>query len=288
MRAMERNKGTRVRTKDFELRQFVNDPNTKDIYSQCETLHWPISDTFLKRLSEAVGFNPDSCVNMKPWDIGKSVLDALSLNVRETKIDENAIIEKGVTIEGPVVICGGARIMSRSIIKGPAYIGPNALLGNYCLFRNSIVVGGSPQEINRPPNTCIGAYVEVANSIIGYDTKISSKISSTVVGNGCWIGGGVNISNQRLDLGHIRVFDGHELFNTQNISQGPIIGDNVNIGTGCTIYPGVMIGPKCTLFPGTIIELSIPDDLIIRPIQTCQITTRRKGGAFHRQNSKHE
>lgn len=245
--------------------------------------YWPISLDSLDDLVNTLHIvNVDIFQTYKPWEI----IDNIQRHLRETittqDIHPNAHIEHDVVIQGPVKIERGARIMSGVIINGPVYIGENAFIGTRTLVRNSVILGGDISPDPSQPASAVGSYIDVAGSIVGKNVRIFSKISRCLVGSNVWIAGGVNISNMRLDTGHIMAFDGITAVDTQMSSLGAMIGDGTNIATGCILYPGVLIGQNCTLFPGTIVSASLPNDVTVKPVQTVNIIEGRRGGFFRR------
>jgi Nucleoside-diphosphate-sugar pyrophosphorylase involved in lipopolysaccharide biosynthesis/translation initiation factor 2B, gamma/epsilon subunits (eIF-2Bgamma/eIF-2Bepsilon) len=121
-----------------------------------------------------------------PWvDVGfpEDLLSAIEnlLNRKDSFISNRATISSTAIIGKNVVIEEGAIVEDYAILKGPAYIGKNAYVGSFSLIRDY----SSIEE-----GAVIGAYCEVAHSLIGRRAVIGSKsyITHSVIGTEARIG----------------------------------------------------------------------------------------------------
>ena len=108
--------------------------------------------------------------------------DKRNIIAETAEISKTAIIGKGVVVDDKAVIDDYA------IVKGPAYIGKEAYIGNYSLIRDY-------SSIERGAK--IGAYCEVAHSIIEPEAEIGSKsyLTYTIVGERAKVGANVVTSS---------------------------------------------------------------------------------------------
>jgi len=181
-----------------------------------------------------------------------------------------AFAEKGVEffsldqaeIEESVRIGAGTYIGPGTIIKGSTVIGEKCMIGQSCLIENCEIADSSeidhsvlkdsrigegshigPFAYIRPGsvvgNHCrIGDFVEIKNSVIGDDTKIShlSYVGDADLGSGINIGCGVVFVN----------FDGVEKHRS-TVGDGAFIGCNVNIISPVTIGSGAYLAAGGTV-----------------------------------------
>jgi glucose-1-phosphate thymidylyltransferase len=143
-------------------------------------------DNFEEYLSS---LNPSYFVWSGPWvDIGypEDILTAIEnlLNERRgTFISDGANVARSAVLGNQVIIEDRATIEDYAVIKGPAYIGKDAYIGNFSLIR-------SFSSIER--SAIIGAYSEVAHTLVGQGVEIGSKsyLTYSVVGREAKIGAG--------------------------------------------------------------------------------------------------
>ncbi len=111
-------------------------------------------------------------------------------------------------------------------------------------------------------NGChIGGAVEVKNSIIMNGSKIPhhNYVGDSIIGEGCNLGAGTKIANLRLDEKEIWVA-GRE---TKMRKLGAIIGDRVETGINASINVGTMIGNNTHIGPGAVASGIIAPDSTI-------------------------
>ena len=172
------------------------------------------------------------------------------LNAIEHRVHENATIEDGVHITGPVSIESGARVASGAVLRGPVYIGQNCVVGNYALVRDHT-------SLDR--DCLVGYCADVKNTISGARTWFGQHMAAldSIVGSDCFFGGGVRTSNARLDRKEISLKVKGELVATGRDRLGLMCGDNVAIGILSGIMPGRIVGSGTTIAPGTIVMRNV-------------------------------
>ncbi len=184
----------------------------------------------------------------RPWDL----LNANEMVMKEMKLkqDKEVILEKYVTIKGPVHIGKGSIIKSGTYIEGPCYIGKNCVIG--------------PNSYIRPYSTIqdrarIGNGVEIKNSIIMSDTNIChlSYVGDSMIGEKCNFGAGTTVANLRVDNDEIRIEIKDKLTKSGRRKFGCLMGDNVKTGINVSIMPGRSIYPGAYVEAGSVVRNTI-------------------------------
>ncbi len=144
------------------------------------------------------------------------------------------------TEAGPIVIDEGVYIEPRSLIQGPAYIGPNTrimagLIREGCSIGPVCKVGGELEE----------------SVILGYSNKCHEGfIGHSYIGE--WVNLGALTTNSDLKNNYTSVktvVKGKE-FDTGMIKVGSLIGDHTKTGIGTLFNTGIVVGFCCNLFGG--------------------------------------
>lgn len=184
-----------------------------------------------------------------PWDI-LEIKNYLFKNVKG-HIGKNVKIAKSAIIEGDIYIEDGVVIMEGVCIKGPCFVGKNSVIGNNVLLRDFVDI---------EENTTVGAFTEVKNCLFGHHSSVHSGfIGDSIVGDYSKIGGFINTANVRLDRGSISVKINDKKVDTEKISLGVMIGNNVKIGVGVITMPGIIIGNNSVIGPGTIVSKNVSE-----------------------------
>jgi len=177
-----------------------------------------------------------------PWDL---------IELNETIIPSiptmtNGIIEKNVTIKGPVFIGKNTRISSGTYIIGPVIIGENCEIGPYSCIFPSTSIGD---------NSIIKAFSYIENSILMEETRIGpqSTIYHSIISRGTTTGN------------HFSTFAGTAIIPTEthihHLQQiGAMIGEDCTFQNGIIIDPGIIIGGDCTIRSMKHITKNIPSN----------------------------
>ncbi|AWS00071.1 sugar phosphate nucleotidyltransferase [Metallosphaera hakonensis] len=117
-----------------------------------------------------------------PEDIIRSIEELLRSG--SSRISNKARIASTAVIGNSVIIEEGAVIEDFAIVKGPAYIGKDVYVGSFSLIRDSSSI---------EDGALIGAYSEIAHSLIGRRAVIGSKsyVTYSVIGDEAKIGASV-------------------------------------------------------------------------------------------------
>ena len=195
----------------------------------------------------------------------RKVLDKHLANGVSIPFDDGVIICPDVEIENETVILPGTIITGDTKIDSGCEIGPNSVIKNCTVEAGTIIQHsycydstiGKNAEIGpfvriRPgcvvgDDTRVGNFVELKNSNIGNETKVShlSYIGDSDVGEDVNIGCGCATVN----------FDGREKHRST-------IGDGAFIGCGTNIISPVTIGKDGYVAAGSTIVEDVPDEAL--------------------------
>ncbi|MBN2600109.1 MAG: NTP transferase domain-containing protein [Candidatus Thermoplasmatota archaeon] len=178
-----------------------------------------------------------------PWDL----ITVNETMLQKTSSSTSGIIEKGVTLKGPVSIGKDTRIYSGSYIVGPAIIGDSCEIGpNACIFPSTSIGN----------NTVIHPFSEIRSSVIMDDAHIASNshISHSVIGKGCIIGDNFSTITGKT------IIEIEDEFKRLETPIGAMIGEDCIIETHVVVDPGKIIGRKCKINPMKHIIKNIPSE----------------------------
>lgn len=209
-----------------------------------------------------------------PWHLLR--LTEFFLEKQKRKISKKAQIAKTAIIEGPVIIEECVRVMDHAIIKGPAYIGKNSIIGTHTLLRESSI----------GERCMIGSHTEIARSLLQDDVWTHRNyIGDSVLGNNVAFGSGAVTGNLRLDEEEINVAvssgdhsspqaQNGEKVNSRRTKLGIITGDNIRVGINTSFMPGVKIGSNTIIGPGLVIGQDIGDGKFVKTTDDIRENTK--------------
>jgi bifunctional UDP-N-acetylglucosamine pyrophosphorylase/glucosamine-1-phosphate N-acetyltransferase len=188
------------------------------------------------------------------------VLDAMRLAFRlrlKKGIHPAAKIAKNCVIEGDVQIDEGARIYDYAVIKGPAYIGRNAVIGNGALVRESSI----------EENCQVGYGSEIARSYLGPGTKGHMMyVGDSIIEGSVNLSAGTVCANYRFDHKEVVASMPVGKVETGKKKFGAIIAKNTITGVNTSLMPGTVVGKGVTIGSGCVVRGLIPDGTIIQPV----------------------
>jgi UDP-N-acetylglucosamine diphosphorylase/glucosamine-1-phosphate N-acetyltransferase len=167
-----------------------------------------------------------------PWDL----ITVNEVMIQGTAASTSGIIEKGVTLKGPVSVGKDTKIYSGCYIVGPVIIGDSCEIGpNACIFPSTSIGN----------NTVVHSFSEIRSSVIMDDVHISSNshISRSVIGKGCIIGDNFSTITAKVT---IEIDDELKKIDTPI---GAMIGEDCIIESHVVVDPGKIIGRKCKISP---------------------------------------
>lgn len=158
-----------------------------------------------------------------PWHI---------LDLMEEFLGKDAIVKES-----------GVKIYEGAVIKGPAYIGKNTIIGGNALVRESMI--GS--------NCVVGFGTEIARSYVGPDSWFHTNyVGDSVLEGDFGAGSGTVLANLRLD--------GKTILDTGRDKLGLIAGKGVRIGVNVSTMPGVKVGTNCLIGPGVVLSKDVKEN----------------------------
>ncbi len=221
------------------FKQFSNTPEKDSTYEQAQTV-------LLQK------YGADLITYTGPWSKLKYphyVLDVMNIylhGVHVSKDIQNSNIHATAVIDGAIYIDPTAKIEAYAVIKGPAYIGKNVIVGNHTLVRQSMIEEG----------TTVGFGSEVARSYVGpgcnlHHTFVGDSILESKV-NMSW---GTVTANLRLDGKSIRIsLPNGTVYDTLRNKLGACIAANAFLGVGVSTMPGTIIGANTNIPPHTVVK----------------------------------
>ncbi len=139
-----------------------------------------------------------------------------------------AYLAPDIKIEGPAIICGGARICHHAHIIG-SVIGAFASVGDCSTVKNSILFDRS----------VLSGQNAVYSSVLGYEANL---------------GVGAMIPDSRLDALNITVDMPEGTYITGRSHLGAVVCDGVKAGANCVINPGAVIDSGSIVYPCTSVS----------------------------------
>jgi len=185
-----------------------------------------------------------------PWHILEMMELILSKRLKN-KISSDTEIHKTAIIDGPVVIEPGVKVFERAVIKGPAFIGKNSIIGT-----NSFV-----RESNIAENCLVGYNSEVARSWIGNNCWLHNNyIGDSVLENNAHLGCGAVTANFRLDEKEISVKKANQKINTKRFKFGAVLAQNVRVGVNASLMPGISVGSSSFVGSGIVLNKNLDNN----------------------------
>lgn len=230
---------------------------------------WPLSEGDIATVPPEYLPTMDELQNMQyPWEIWKHILEKMERALQEQVISDDVKIDdpEKVYIEGPVWIGRGVRIMPFAEIKGPAYIGEGALIGDQSIVRGSVIGA----------KTIVGERTSIIRSVIGDGCRFHlNYIGDSILGSRVNMGGGTKTGNVRVD-------DKHIIFHTQDKGRleteiptfGAVIGSDTRFAANGFTMPGLLVGKNCHISTGAIIIRNLPDNSQVQLVQDNRISQR--------------
>lgn len=168
-----------------------------------------------------------------PQDAGSSMVvvdrdaDVIGAHIqaRHVLVGRGCRIEPGAVVVGEgVVLMPGATVRAHAYIRGPAYVGPGAVVGHATELKNAILLAGA-----KAPHF--------------------NYVGDSILGPGVNLGAGTKLSNVRLDGREVRItWDGRRR-SSGTRKLGALIGEGVQVGCNAVLNPGTILAPGCHVAP---------------------------------------
>jgi len=178
-----------------------------------------------------------------PWDL----ISVNEMMTQRIAASTSGVIEKAVTLKGPVIIGKNTKIYSGCYIVGPVVIGDSCEIGpNACIFPSTSIGN----------NTVVHPFSEIRSSVIMNDVHIASNshISHSVIGKGCIIGDSFSTITGKT------MIEVDNEFKRLETPIGAMVGEDCIIESHVVIDPGEIIGRKCKISPMKHIIKNIPSE----------------------------
>ena len=190
-----------------------------------------------------------------PWDlltINEYLMDRF---ITESRISDEAHISDKAVLDGHLVIEDGVRVFEHAVIRGPAYIARNSVIGNNVLVWGHSSVGA---------NSVVGFSSEIKHSVIGSNCWIHmSYLGDSILSDNCSFGAGTVTANFRFDEREVPVQVKGASLSSGTDKLGVIMGEDCKTGCNATLMPGVKVGPHSIVGPGVVLYDDLPPDSII-------------------------
>ena len=244
--------------------EWVDNPDTADLIVPADRI--PTVEVNLHTLSNQEAFNKKCFIHIQyVWDVilHNSILIHEDVKLMDKKpflqhhlfaqqigehplyVHENAIMEHCFvnTSDGPVIIDESAHIMSGAMLRGPLYIGKQAVVK-----MGSQLYGGT----NIGMSCTVGG--EIKNSILhAFSNKgHHGYLGDSYIGSWCNLGAGTTSSNVKNTAGAIRMWNHQEKqFKVGPSKIGVIMGDHVKTAINTGFNSGTMISSFSNVFTKT-------------------------------------
>ena len=190
---------------------------------------------------------PDEWIDVgRPWDL----LKANEILLRNLKAEVQGEVDGGATLDGPVAVGKGSRILAGANVRGPTVIGEHSEIGPNCFIRPSTSIGSGCK---------VGNGSEVKNSIVMDGTHVPhlNYVGDSILGERCNLGAGTKVANLRLDEANVRITVKGKEVDTGLRKLGVVMGDDVKTGINASIDVGTVIGEGTFIGMGAVVRGTI-------------------------------
>ena len=185
------------------------------------------------------------------------------------------------TADGPIILDDGATIMEGALLRGPLYIGVNAVIK-----MGAKVYGGTSLGKNTKVGGELNNVVFLGNSNKGHD----GFLGNAVVGEWCNLGAATDASNLKNDYSEVRAWNYTQQKFIQTGLQfcGPIIGDHTKTAIHTALNTATVIGVGCNIFSTGFPRTFIPsfsrggaqgifENRLVKVLGTASVVMARRG-----------
>ena len=191
-----------------------------------------------------------------PWDL-LGISDLLLGRITEKRIAPSAKIASSAVIDERVVIDENVRVFEHAVIRGPAYIGKNCIIGNNVMVRGGTSLGES---------CVLGFSTEVSHCVIGDHTWTHMNfLGDSIISDNVSFGAGTITANLRFDEGEVLVQVSNNPLSTGTSHFGVIMAEDCRTGCNAVLSPGVKIGPNSVVGPGVVLKEDLPPNKAALP-----------------------
>ncbi|MDD6035417.1 MAG: UDP-N-acetylglucosamine pyrophosphorylase [Lachnospiraceae bacterium] len=170
---------------------------------------------------------------------GKSLGEEYEKRGEDIWIHKTAKVAPTAYVNGPCIIGAETEVRHCAFIRGNAFVGRGAVVGNSTELKNVILF----DKVQVPH------YNYVGDSILGYRSHM---------------GAGSITSNVKSDKTLVVVKDGEKKYETGLKKMGAVLGDNVEVGCGSVLNPGTVIGKESNVYPLSSVRGVVPPGSIYK------------------------
>ncbi len=168
----------------------------------------------------------------------------LNESEKEIKNLESAIsgtLEKGVILEGNLLLGEGSLVKAGSRIEGNVYVGKNCTIGPNAYLRSGTIIA----------DNCHIGISEIKNSIILSNSNVPhfSYVGDSVICRNCNLGAGTKVANLRHDNENVKVSFKGKKIDTGRRKLGALFLDNVKTGINSSINCGAILEKGARVLP---------------------------------------
>lgn len=172
-------------------------------------------------------------------------------------IHPTAYVASSAHVDHNVQVDAGAKIYDNAVIKGPAYIGRNTVIGNGALVRASCI----------EEDCQVGYGSEVARSYLGPRTKGHMfYVGDSIVEENVNLSAGTVLANYRFDHKEVAANMPGGRVPTGKRKFGSIIARNTITGVNTSLMPGTVVGSNVTIGSGCVVRGYVPDHSRTDPV----------------------
>ena len=154
-------------------------------------------------------------------------------------VAKSAKVFESAYIAGPCIIDEEAEVRHCAFIRGSAFVGKGAVVGNSTELKNCLLFDGVQ----------VPHYNYVGDSVLGYKSHM---------------GAGSITSNVKSDKTLVSVHAGRGTIETGRKKFGAMLGDFVEVGCGSVLNPGTVIGSHANVYPLSMVRGFVPGGSIYK------------------------
>ena len=192
-----------------------------------------------------------------PWE-GLSRIKEYALSKAENGVSEDAVIEEGAHVIGPVTIGPGTVVEAGAYVRGPAVIGSDCEIRSGAYVRGDALIGDG---------VVVGNSTELKNTIMldGAAAPHYNYCGDSILGNDANLGAGTKLSNFKIGADkEIRVVQRGGSISTGLRKLGAVIGDGSATGCNSVLNPGTVLGRSVLVYANAVVSGCVPNNTIVK------------------------
>lgn len=174
----------------------------------------------------------------------------------DVHIEDGALLEPGIFIAGPTVICRGAELRFGAYVRGDVWAAEKSLIGHDTEVKHSLLLPGAKAA----------HFAYLGDSILGRSVNL---------------GAGTKLANVKVDMGKSSVkvrIDG-TIHDSGLRKFGAILGDGVSLGCNSVTNPGTLMGKRSLAYALSSLSGYYPAGSLIKTKPQQQVVARHTPAA---------